>query len=518
MAIKFLLIFDSFKGSISSSDIEKYFKKALPDSTAFPISDGGEGFLECIKKLLRSYQTINIPVHSLNNKIINVEIVIDNKGNAYLESSQIVGLNLIDEENIFHRISFGIGEVLLKLNNYNIRDLYVGLGGSGLSEMGLGLITALGAKLLQKGKVIDNPFLDDVMKADQITFDNFCYPGYNIHIVNDVDNPLIGINGANHVYAKQKGANEEDIKLLDICFEKLKKLLSDYLVNSSDTKGDGSAGGLGFIFKHILKAQYHQGIEFILSLIDFDKIKNKYDYIITGEGKFDNQSFHEKVVGDILTHTDRDKVIIVCGINENEYRKNVYAIYPKYAKDIRDAIKNPKKYLKEIIVDIKRKTGVIAKAKHSFPLFIDKDSQILILGSFPSVKSRKENFYYMNPYNRFYKVISGVYNEPCPNDLKGKQKLLSTHHIALYDVIEECEIEGSKDSSIINPKITDIAKIINNSSINKIILNGGKAGELFKKHFPQYVDKAIFLPSTSPLNASMSLEKLITIYRDALLG
>ena len=517
MATKFLLIFDSFKGSISSSNIEKYFKKALPDSTAFPISDGGEGFLECIKKLLRSYQTINIPVHSLNSKIIDVEIVIDNKGNAYLESSQIVGLNLIGEENIFHRTSFGIGEVLLKLNNYNIRDLYVGLGGSGLSEMGLGLITALGAKLLQKGKVIDNPFLDDVMKADQITFDNFCYPGYNIHIVNDVDNPLIGINGANYVYAKQKGANEEDIKLLDICFEKLKKLLSDYLINSSDTKGDGSAGGLGFIFKHILKAQYHQGIEFILSLIDFDKIKNNYDYIITGEGKFDNQSFHEKVVGGILTHTDRDKVIIVCGINENEYRKNVYAIYPKYAKNIRDAIKHPKKYLKEIIIDIKRKTGVIAKAKHSFPLFIDKDSQILILGSFPSVKSRKENFYYMNPYNRFYKVISGVYNEPCPNDLKGKQKLLSTHHIALYDVIEECEIEGSKDSSIINPKIADIAKIINNSSINKIILNGGKAGELFKKHFPQYVDKAIFLPSTSPLNASMSLEKLITIYRNALL-
>ena len=343
MATKFLLIFDSFKGSISSSDIEKYFKKALPDSTAFPISDGGEGFLECIKKLLRSYQTINIPVHSLNNRIINVEIVIDNKENAYLESSQIVGLNLIDKENIFHRTSFGIGEVLLKLNNYNIRDLYVGLGGSGLSEMGLGLITALGAKLL------------------------LCYPGYNIHIVNDVDNPLIGINGANHVYAKQKGANEEDIKLLDICFEKLKKLLSDYLVNSSDTKGDGSAGGLGFIFKHILKAQYHQGIEFILSLIDFDKIKNKYDYIITGEGKFDNQSFNEKVVGGILSHANKSKVIIVCGINENEYQENVYAIYPKYAKDIRDAIKHPKKYLKEIIVDIKRKTGVI----YSEPLKLD---------------------------------------------------------------------------------------------------------------------------------------------------
>ena len=517
MATKFLLIFDSFKGSISSFEIEKYFKKALPDSTAFPISDGGEGFLDCIKKLLKSYQTINIAAHSLNNKIIDVEIVIDNKGNAYLESSQIVGLNFIGEENIFHRTSFGIGEVLLKLNNYNIRDLYVGLGGSGLSEMGLGLITALGAKLSQKGKVIANPFIDDVINADQIIFDNFSYPAYNIHIVNDVDNPLIGINGANYVYAKQKGANEDEIRLLDICFDKLRNLLSDYLVNSSDTKGDGSSGGLGFIFKHVLNAQYHQGIEFILSLIDFDKIKNKYDYIITGEGKFDNQSFNEKVVGGILSHANKSKVIIVCGINENEYQENVYAIYPKYAKDIRDAIKHPKKYLKEIIVDIKRKTGVIAKAKHSFPLFIDKDSQILILGSFPSVKSREEKFYYMNPYNRFYKVIAGVYNQPLPIDLNAKKELLSKYHIALYDVIEECEIEGSKDSSIINPKVADIDGIINNSSINKIILNGGKAGELFKKHFPQYVDKAIFLPSTSPLNASMSLEKLITIYRDALL-
>ncbi len=517
MATKFLLIFDSFKGSISSSEIENYFKRALPDSTAFPISDGGEGFLECIKKLLKSYKTINITAHSLKNKIINVEIVVDEKGNAYLESSQIVGLNLIGEENIFHRTSFGLGEVLLKLNEYKIRDLYVGLGGSGLSEMGLGLITALGAKLLQKGKVIDNPFLDDVMKADQITFDNFCYPGYNIHIVNDVDNPLIGINGANHVYAKQKGANEDEIKLLDICFDKLRNLLSDYLVNSSDTKGDGSAGGLGFIFKHVLNAQYHQGIEFILSLIDFDKIKNNYDYIITGEGKFDNQSFHEKVVGGILTHTDRDKVIIVCGINENEYQKNVYAIYPKYAKDINDAIKYPKKYLKEIILDIKRKTGILTKEKHSFPLFIDKDSKILILGSFPSIKSREENFYYMNPYNRFYKVIAGVYNQPFPIDLNAKKELLSKHHIALYDVIEECEIEGSKDNSIINPKVADIAGIINKSKINKIILNGGEAGKLFKKYFPQYVDKVFFLPSTSPRNASMSVEKLISIYQSVLL-
>ena len=139
------------------------------------------------------------------------------------------------------------------------------------------------------------------------------------------------------------------------------------------------------------------------------------------------------------------------------------------------------------------------------------------MGSFPSVKSREEKFYYMNPYNRFYKVIAGVYNQPLPIDLNAKKELLSKYHIALYDVIEECEIEGSKDSSIINPKVADIDGIINNSSINKIILNGGKAGELFKKHFPQYVDKAIFLPSTSPLNASMSLEKLITIYRDALL-
>ena len=159
----------------------------------------------------------------------------------------------------------------------------------------------------------------------------------------------------------------------------------------------------------------------------------------------------------------------------------------------------------------------MTKEKHSFPLFIDKDSKILILGSFPSVKSREENFYYMNPYNRFYKVIAGVYNQPFPIDLNAKKELLSKHHIALYDVIEECEIEGSKDNSIINPKVADIAGIINKSKINKIILNGGEAGKLFKKYFPQYVDKVFFLPSTSPRNASMSVEKLISIYQSVLL-
>ena len=150
------------------------------------------------------------------------------------------------------------------------------------------------------------------------------------------------------------------------------------------------------------------------------------------------------------------------------------------------------------------------KVYHGFDIVYNKDCTILILGSFPSVKSREQNFYYGHKQNRFWKVLSIILGDNFVGlEPKEKKEKLLLHHIALYDVITSCDIIGSSDASIKNPTYLDIEEILQNSKIEKIFLNGNKAYELFTRQFPQYKFLATKLPSTSPANAKSSLDSLI---------
>lgn len=152
--------------------------------------------------------------------------------------------------------------------------------------------------------------------------------------------------------------------------------------------------------------------------------------------------------------------------------------------------------------------------KHQFEPVIFKDSEILILGSFPSVKSRENNFYYMNKYNRFWKVLSNLYNVDFLNlSIDQKINYLKDLKIGIYDVVLECEIIGSQDSSIKNIKVVDLYKLIEKTNITKIYLNGNKAYDIFKKHFPNLLNISKKLPSTSPANAAYTTEKLINEWK-----
>ena len=154
------------------------------------------------------------------------------------------------------------------------------------------------------------------------------------------------------------------------------------------------------------------------------------------------------------------------------------------------------------------------KVNHSFPIFIDSNSKILILGSFPSVKSREEDFYYMHKQNRFYKILSNLFNEDFYNvDINTKKELLSKYHIALYDVIESCEIENSNDETIKNVEPSNIKEYIKNTNIKHIFINGNKAKELFIKYNNGLINMTTFLPSTSARNARFNLEKLTNEYK-----
>ena len=152
---------------------------------------------------------------------------------------------------------------------------------------------------------------------------------------------------------------------------------------------------------------------------------------------------------------------------------------------------------------------------HTFPPFYNKNSEILILGSMPSRKSRELAFYYMHPQNRFWKVLSKVYQESLPERLEDKKAFLLKHKIALWDCIESCEIKASSDASIKNIVPTELNSIIKRSNIKKIYTTGKKAQELYEKfHYSKTKIKATPLPSTSSANiANYSEEELIKIYQ-----
>ena len=151
---------------------------------------------------------------------------------------------------------------------------------------------------------------------------------------------------------------------------------------------------------------------------------------------------------------------------------------------------------------------------HNIEPIYNKDSIILILGSFPSVKSREAKFFYHHPQNRFWKVLAHIYKHDALITIEDKKNFLLENHIAVWDTIESCDIKGSSDSSIENVKANDINKILEVAHIQAIYTNGKKSHQMYQKYLLDKTHKEdICLPSTSSANASYSLEKLIEYWK-----
>ncbi len=156
---------------------------------------------------------------------------------------------------------------------------------------------------------------------------------------------------------------------------------------------------------------------------------------------------------------------------------------------------------------------------HPIPPFFDKDSEILILCSFPSVKSREQMFFYGHPQNRFWKVISKVFEDDEPVSVSDKKAFLTRHRIALWDVIGSCDIEGSSDSSIKNVIPNDLSVILDCAAIDSIFVNGKTAEKYYNKYIKSQIEREAFcLPSTSPANAAWSVERLAEAWKETRRG
>lgn len=151
---------------------------------------------------------------------------------------------------------------------------------------------------------------------------------------------------------------------------------------------------------------------------------------------------------------------------------------------------------------------------HPIPPLYGKDSKTLILGSFPSVKSREAAFFYGHPQNRFWSVIAAVFGEEKPQNTEEKKKLALSNKLALWDVIAQCEIVGSADSTISEVTANDLSVILENCPIEQIFVNGKTAEKYYNKYtYPKTGIKAICLPSTSPANAAWSFERLVEAWK-----
>ncbi len=155
---------------------------------------------------------------------------------------------------------------------------------------------------------------------------------------------------------------------------------------------------------------------------------------------------------------------------------------------------------------------------HPIPPVFDRHSRVLILGSFPSVKSREAQFFYGHPQNRFWKVTSAVFGAPEPRSVEEKKTFLLSHGIAVWDVIASCDILGSSDSSIKNVVPNDLTTILNVADIEQIFVNGKTAEKFYNKYIRTTIGRdAVCLPSTSPANAAWSVERLTESWKQIIL-
>lgn len=155
---------------------------------------------------------------------------------------------------------------------------------------------------------------------------------------------------------------------------------------------------------------------------------------------------------------------------------------------------------------------------HTIEPFIRPDSRVLILGSFPSVQTRASGFFYGHPQNRFWRMMAEIFNEPAPLDTHEKMLLLEAHHLAVWDVIGSCRITGSSDASIRNATVNPIKVLVQGTGIRMVLVNGSLAGKLYQQHADKMPTLPFrILPSTSPANAAWSLDRLVSVWKEAMM-
>ena len=326
--MKFLLVPDKFKGSLSAQEVIEALKKGIskvhPEAAIFSavLSDGGDGFLDSV-----SHYTDSGPVHCetqdpLGRPSKSTYLYDESTGSAYIEMALTAGLVLLkdEERNPLYTSTFGTGLQIKDALKRGARKIFVGLGGSATNDAGLGIASALGFEFSDKNGQILSPVGENLGKVHQIIApeSELMSRDVEIYAINDVNNPLFGKEGAAYVYAAQKGADEETIAYLDSGLEHLDLVVRRTLNKDfAEVPGAGAAGGTAYGLMTFLGAKFIGGASFVLELAGVNQLlqNESIDYIITGEGKIDDQTLRGKLIHGILELGKKSNISVlgVCG-------------------------------------------------------------------------------------------------------------------------------------------------------------------------------------------------------------
>lgn len=329
--MKILIAPDSFKETLTSSAaanaIEEGFLSVFPDANIckLPIADGGEG-------------TVDVLVSSTKGKFFSTKVsgplgkYVDAKWGmlgdskiAVIEIAEACGLHLIppNNRNPMSASSFGVGELLLSAMDEGADHIIIGLGGSATNDGGLGFLQAIGIRFLDSQGNELTEGLASLNKLFDIDIDSMDSRLKNVsfEIACDVDNPLTGDQGASAIFGPQKGADNLMIKKLDSLLSHYARIVSSKLSNDvSMQPGAGAAGGMGYSFLTFLKAQQKSGIHIILEKLNFNQYLLNADLVVTGEGRFDNQSDRGKAPMGVINFSKRYNcnIFVIAGSVEND--------------------------------------------------------------------------------------------------------------------------------------------------------------------------------------------------------
>lgn len=339
----FILVPDSFKGTLSAIEVCNIMKSSIKNLykdaniISVPVADGGEGTVDAFLYALGGEKKSIWVSDAFNEQKILAHYAMLKDNIAVIEMAACAGLPLVKNRlEPDKTTTFGVGELIIDAINSGAKKIILGLGGSATNDGGCGMAVALGVKFKDEQDQEFIPTGGTLSQIYKIDMNNIYSKIKDVEFISmcDVDNPLCGKLGASAVFAPQKGADEDMVKSLDEGLAHLAKIIKrDLHIEVKDIKGAGAAGGLGAGSIAFLQSKLTKGIDVILDTINFDELVSKADIVFTGEGKFDSQSLHGKVVMGVANRSQKYKtpVIVVTGaIGENiqeAYNKGITAIF-----------------------------------------------------------------------------------------------------------------------------------------------------------------------------------------------
>ena len=324
--MKFVIAPDKYKGSLTAFEfcnaVEEGLNRALEkvEIIKMPLADGGDGTIDVVKHYLKG-DIVKVNVNDPLFRTVEAAYLLSQETRiSYIEMAEASGLNLLreDEKNCMLTTTLGTGELIADALQKGAKEIILGIGGSATNDGGIGMASALGFRFLDKNNAVLEPKGENLIHIKTIDSSqvNALLKNVEVKVACDVTNPLYGKNGAAYIYASQKGASNEDLAALDNGLRNYSEIVQrQFGIDTQQIEGAGAAGGMGAGSVVFLNAQLTSGIELIKELADFDTSIKDADWVITGEGKLDDQTLSGKTISGVIKSAKNQNIPVaaLCG-------------------------------------------------------------------------------------------------------------------------------------------------------------------------------------------------------------